>query len=197
LTKQASLEEIDKCIIQVVKEAKPENVEMLMEIVYKEFGFPGKMTHPRILHLEEDGKIRFKSNESLSIGGFVAYARSARAYWYWTTLILVSMTTLVIFTVPEDAVPFVYARYVLGLIFVLWEPGYVLVKALFPRKGLDSIERVALSFGMSLALVPLVGLLLNYSPWGIRLVSITFSLSALTVILATAAIVRGYLAQEK
>ncbi|MGA3407048.1 MAG: DUF1616 domain-containing protein [Candidatus Bathyarchaeia archaeon] len=32
------------------------------------------------------------------------------------------------------------------------------------RHELDSIERFALSVGLSLALVPLVGLLLNFSP---------------------------------
>jgi len=62
-------------------------------------------------------------------------------------------------------------RIVLGLPpFILLLPGYVLVAALYPHKGdLDPIERVALSFGLSIAIVPLIGLALNYSPWGIRL----------------------------
>jgi uncharacterized membrane protein len=49
---------------------------------------------------------------------------------------------------------------------------------------------------MSLALVPITGLLLNYTPWGIRLLPITLSLLALTLTLtltlATAALVREY-----
>ena len=61
-------------------------------------------------------------------------------------------------------------RIVLGLPFILLLPGYVLIAALYPHKGdLDPIERVALSFGLSIAIVPLIGLALNYSPWGIRL----------------------------
>ncbi|MHB8987039.1 MAG: DUF1616 domain-containing protein [Eubacteriales bacterium] len=40
----------------------------------------------------------------------------------------------------------------------------------------DGIERVALSFGLSIAVVPLVGLILNYTPWGIRLAPILASL---------------------
>jgi uncharacterized membrane protein/LysM repeat protein len=61
-------------------------------------------------------------------------------------------------------------RIVLGLPFLLLLPGYVLVAALYPRKGdLDPIESAALSFGLSIAIVPLIGLALNYSPWGIRL----------------------------
>jgi uncharacterized membrane protein len=102
----------------------------------------------------------------------------------------------------------VYLRYVLGAVFVLWLPGYAFIKALFPQnlpfakalarlsdtseKELDAIERIALSLGMSIALVPIVGLLLNYTPWGIRLTPIVLSLLALTTILSTAGIIREH-----
>jgi uncharacterized membrane protein len=57
----------------------------------------------------------------------------------------------------------------LGLPLVLFIPGYLLVAALFPGKGeIDTLERLALSLGLSIALVPLIGLGLNYTPWGIR-----------------------------
>ncbi|PKK85271.1 MAG: hypothetical protein CVT48_06175, partial [Thermoplasmata archaeon HGW-Thermoplasmata-1] len=44
------------------------------------------------------------------------------------------------------------------------------------KKGIDTIERIALSFGLSIAVVPLIGLMLNYTPWGIRLTPILVSL---------------------
>lgn len=69
-------------------------------------------------------------------------------------------------------------RVILGLPFVLFFPGYTLIAALFPRfDDLDGIERVALSFGLSIAVVPLIGLALNYTPWGIRLYPILVSLT--------------------
>jgi len=50
-------------------------------------------------------------------------------------------------------------RIILGLPLVLFLPGYSLIATLFPRKDdLDGIERVALSFGLSIAIVPLLGL---------------------------------------
>jgi len=70
-------------------------------------------------------------------------------------------------------------RLILGLPFILFIPGYILVFALFPAKktdrGIDTLERIALSFGLSIAIVPLIGLLLNYTPWGIRLEPILIS----------------------
>ena len=48
-------------------------------------------------------------------------------------------------------------RVVLGLLLVLFLPGYSLVAALFPgRDDLGGIERIALSFGISIAVVPLI-----------------------------------------
>jgi uncharacterized membrane protein len=48
---------------------------------------------------------------------------------------------------------------------VLFFPGYTLISALFPRKdSLSGVERLALSFGLSIAVVPLIGLILNYMP---------------------------------
>ena len=71
-------------------------------------------------------------------------------------------------------------RMILGLPFILFIPGYILVFALFPARktdhGIDLLERIVLSFGLSIAVVPLIGLLLNYTPWGIRLEPILFSL---------------------
>src|SRR5659263_694396 len=67
-------------------------------------------------------------------------------------------------------------RNILGLPLVLFLPGYALIAALFPAKSdLDGIERTALSFGLSIAVVPLMGLGLNYTPWGIRLLPILIS----------------------
>jgi uncharacterized membrane protein len=45
---------------------------------------------------------------------------------------------------------------------------------------------------MSLALVPLVGLLLTPTPWGIRVTPLTLSLPTLAVILSLTALIRGH-----
>ncbi|CAD7776854.1 hypothetical protein FHEFKHOI_02017 [Candidatus Methanoperedenaceae archaeon GB50] len=71
-------------------------------------------------------------------------------------------------------------RMLLGLPLVLFLPGYSLIAVLFPRRDdLSVIERIALSFGLSIAVVPLLGLALNYTPLGIRLSPVLITLSSI------------------
>ena len=64
-------------------------------------------------------------------------------------------------------------RVVLGAPVVLFVPGYVLVAALFPRRGrLSPVELAALSVGLSIALIPLLGLALQFTPYGLASESI-------------------------
>lgn len=89
------------------------------------------------------------------------------------------LAVLSIYLPVLNASPF---RIVFALPVVLFIPGYCLIAALFPGNAdIDGIERLALSFGLSIAVVPLIGLALNYTPWGIRLDPIVVSLAIFTV----------------
>ncbi len=102
--------------------------------------------------------------------------------------VLLAVATLVFTLTPLADQP---ARIPLGLLMVLFVPGYSLIAALFPKNAdLDGIERVALSFGLSIAVVPLIGLGLNYTPWGIRLTPVAISLAIFTISMAAVAHLR-------
>ncbi len=93
-------------------------------------------------------------------------------------LLVILLLTLVTAPVVEftEGVP----RIVLGVLFLLVSPGYTLMTALFPRKGImQGVERAALSLVLSFALVSLSGLVLNYTPWGIKLAPIFIFISCL------------------
>lgn len=135
------------------------------------------------------------------------------------TIVLVLLTDLVVLAPVIRETPL---RVVLGLPLVLFLPGYAFIAALFPEagsppedemddpndetepaaagagtgrlrdRGIDGIERVALSFGLSIAIVPLIGLVLNFTPWGIRLLPILTSVSGFTLVAAAVAAVRRW-----
>ena len=96
-------------------------------------------------------------------------------------LIWLDLTVLCIFFPPLNSS---IIRVIFALPVILLLPGYALIAALFPRReDLDAIERITLSFGLSIAVVPLVGLVLNYTPWGIQLEPVVVSLVLFTVFL--------------
>jgi len=111
---------------------------------------------------------------------------------YHLDIILVAAITLL--TVAFVLIPPLnktFIRTILGIILVLFIPGYSLIAALFPKWGdLDGIERAALSFGLSIAVTPLIGLALNYTPWGIRLDPILISLTIFTLAMCLIAFLR-------
>ncbi len=117
----------------------------------------------------------------------------ARRDWdIFTILGLTALLILSVYLIPDSV-----ARTVLGLPFLLFFPGYLSVTALFPEKEeLDSIERVALSFGLSIAITPLIGFLLNYTSWGIRLTPILLSISIFIVVAALLSLYRRQMAEE-
>ena len=79
-------------------------------------------------------------------------------------------------------------RVALVLPVILFIPGYCLISALFPKEGdIDLMTRIALSIGVSVAVVPLIGLGLNFTPWGIRLDPIVISLTLFTMVLIVVA----------
>lgn len=91
-------------------------------------------------------------------------------------LIIISVLALILVLVASVSSS-TWLRTIFGLPFILFFPGYTLIAALFPRKeGLSGIERLALSFGLSIAIVPLIGLILNYT-WRIDLYPILISFS--------------------
>ncbi|MDW7733669.1 MAG: DUF1616 domain-containing protein [Methanolobus sp.] len=103
-------------------------------------------------------------------------------------IVLVLLTAFFILLPPLDDSP---VRMALGIPMLLFLPGYALTAALFPgMDDLDGIERIALSFGLSIVVVPLIGFLLNYTLWGIRLLPVLVSLTVFTLAMVLIAIYR-------
>lgn len=90
---------------------------------------------------------------------------------------LLSVSLLITIGLLPDSI----VRVILGIPFVLFFPGYTLCSALYPdNEVLEWVDRLALSIGLSLSVIPLIALGLNYTPWGIRLVPVVTSLLIFT-----------------
>lgn len=82
-------------------------------------------------------------------------------------------------------------RLFLGAALVLFFPGYALLSAIWPRKKqLTIIERSVLSFGLSMAIVPLLLYPLSFTPWGIQLYSVSLTILCFIITMLVAAFYR-------
>lgn len=70
-------------------------------------------------------------------------------------------------------------RLILGFVDLLLLPGYLIHLIFFPRaEDIDLPERFALSFGLSIALIPILALILNYLPGQLSFNNVVISESA-------------------
>jgi uncharacterized membrane protein len=91
-----------------------------------------------------------------------------------------------------------FLRTYLGVLLVLFLPGYALTAAIFPaKKDLEGIERAVISLGLSIALVPTMGLVLNYTTWGIREITLLTGLSVFILLMCAIAYYRRNLLLEE
>jgi len=181
--------EIPEQGLTVLMASSGESVDVLLSLL-SDAGFDEIEASRLIYYGEKYGHIRLvDSNPPRDLVGFIWSWYSA---WAWAVLCFLVVTSLSVFVLPQVE-PWIYLRYVFGAVYVLYVPGAVFIEALYPKRDeLEDLERFALGVGLSLALVPLVGLVLNYTPWGIRLNPIYAGLSLLTLVLTGAGVYRKY-----
>ena len=115
----------------------------------------------------------------------------------WDLALVDILAVALVFIVFVFPVP--WLRIALGFPFIIFSPGYVLIAVLFPKKGsLSPIERIALSLGLSIAVVLFIGLMLNYTPWGIKLYPLLLSVSFFILLMSGIAwYARGRISSEE
>ena len=199
LSSNSKANDLTETILKVINEKKPQSVKQLTTMLKESLDLEEKVILESVLKLQAEGVIKLE-NQPLQSRSLATYLKTGEAIWYWVTIAAGAITAALVFTISENVYPWVYVRNVFGVIFVLFLPGYAFIKALFPVNlpaktstgNLETIERIALSVGMSIAIVSIVGLLLYYSPWGLDLTAIVLSLFAFTLVFATVAVARKY-----
>lgn len=181
---------LEELIINVVEEKKPKKVRELASYLKKTYKISTKTTIRLVKQLEKNGKLTLRKKSPLELRtpaqttlkpqSVLNYLQSPQATDVWIVLALALTAIVAALLIPENLYPVVILRWILGSLFVLFLPGYAITAAVFPKRELDLTEKVAVGFGLSLAISPLVGLILNFTPWGITLTPILICLSLIT-----------------
>ena len=93
-----------------------------------------------------------------------------RGTYFNDIFLLLLLTAFTMLSIFIPILSTTYLKAVLGIVFVSFLPGYAFISYLFPKKSTINLsERLLLSFATSIALVTLLGFILNYTPFGIHL----------------------------
>lgn len=203
MSDNSTTDELIQKILGIITENRPQSVKQLMAILSEDRNIDEKEILEIVFRLQAERKIKL-GEQTLESMNFNSYLRTGGAIWYWVVLAAEVIIATMIFTIPENLYPWIYIRNVLGLVFVLFLPGYVFIKTLFPDNitnkestgDFEKIERLAFSFGVSLTIIPLIGLLSYYSPWGLDLTVIVLILLVFISVFATTAIIREHKAKK-
>ncbi len=94
------------------------------------------------------------------------------------TIALLILLVLAIVSISTQVLTETPFRMILGLTLVLFLPGYFLVTILFPPKiSLSGIEQVGTTIFLSVSILTFIGIGLNRTPYGIRLIPVLICIS--------------------
>ncbi|HZK61774.1 MAG TPA: DUF1616 domain-containing protein, partial [Anaerovoracaceae bacterium] len=194
-------------VLRVVDEKNPRTLRELVLLVQKDSESTERAVLDVVLKLKDEGRIRLSDSSLSVLSSFSSYLMSSFALWFWVGTAIALLTMVVTLFIGENFYPWSFIRNILGLIFVLWLPGFAFIKAVFPVKtelkssnnltNLTNVERIALSVIMSLSWIALISLVLNFTPWGINVMSILLSLSSFSLVLLVVAVIREYLTRNE
>ena len=182
------MKDLTEAVLKKSTETKKVTVSRLVQDVSETLPCRTDSVIAELIRLEAEGRLHIE--EPAPYRTLSQYIRSLASAWFWETT-LVSALSLVLLLVSQG--PLLYLRYVFGGLLVLMLPGFSLVSLLYPKKTqLDFPTRMVLSFVMSLSIVILVGLVLNYTAFGLSLVATALSLTVISEILLFLAVARRF-----
>ena len=98
-------------------------------------------------------------------------------------ILLLFLTALTLLSIFNPILSNTILKQVLGIIFIAFLPGYAIISFLFPiNDEINMSERLLLSFATSIAIIGLIGFILNYTSFGIHLAIIALILTIIIIL---------------
>ena len=178
-------------IRDVIRTRHPETVGQLARMLTETQGFEESRYVDTVKSMMKDGSLTLgqPSHEIYSVLDYM-FALTVSGE-FWLIFVLACTAPILIYLLPSQF-PLSVFRWIFGAILICL-PGYSTIKLLFPTTELEFPEQLVLSVGLTLGIVPIIGFVLNFTPWGIRFQPVITSLAAYTIVAVTAAASRNYL----
>ena len=178
--------------INIITYTNPKTLKELVEILEKETNINKNIIIEYLIKLNQENIIVLKNNNLSKPNNIKEYFLSKHSHWFWivSTATIISFLTTIILNDKSSLL--IYLRHILGTFLVIFLPGYSVSKIFFLSKQISKIERVLLSITLSIIIVPLLGLTMNYVNWNINIISTTTIIILITLISSFIAALREY-----
>lgn len=176
---KANEDEFRALVIKKVNEAPDLTVNDLVNIMEKERNVPQKITIKIVQELQSEGKISLKEEK-------VSHFYTNWVFWVISFSIL---TSLLVISDIQSIFLMIVLKYLFGTFYLFFIPGYSFTNLI--SRDMPIIEKIGLSFALSIAIVSLTGLFLTYTPFRLTLLTITLSLFVEIVIFSSSALYKN------
>ena len=151
--------------------------------------------HAAARRLERKGVMNV-SEERVPLSFFRNLAKLESNAPFWIAIFTSAAVMAAIYIVPMGELGMIVRR-IAGALFLFVIPGYTITNFFIQRNRLSSIERVAVSVGLSLAIVAVIGIMLSYSLIGVTIEAVIAFVASFIVALAFLASYKDYLARQR
>ncbi|OLS32817.1 MAG: hypothetical protein HeimAB125_05100 [Candidatus Heimdallarchaeota archaeon AB_125] len=176
---------VEKTVQKILTEEKPKTVRKLIQRTLELTEAEEKQVFQIIKDLERKNAIQLGSpkitrNLPKSFSEYL-FKHHYFSTEFWVILSLCSLFFLTVLLIPETS-PVLFIRVIIGGIFGIFVPGWVITNLIFPRlnETIDQYERILLSLGINLGIMIFSGLILNQI-WVIETPSFVITIGSLTL----------------
>ena len=183
----------NEVIKEIIERKQPSTGEELVAIVTEELKMSRDEAIDVLLKLEDQEEIFFTKLPVGYPASLVEYLLTPWAYWYWVVIGTSIVAVASVLTAPSGLSFLTYIRYLSTPFFLMFIPGLCVTRILYLGEDIGNLKLVVMSIGISVSLTSVIGLLLNYTPWGISTKALTFTVFLLVLALASVAMIREHI----
>ncbi|TFF83929.1 DUF1616 domain-containing protein [Candidatus Heimdallarchaeota archaeon] len=171
---------------RILETERPATIRELVELIIEKYDLSEEKIICVLREQERSDELTLREPEPtpitlpLTLKAYF-FEKNFFALEFWIVLSVILLTTILVFIDVQEGF-FFYLRYIIVSFFMLIITGWTFTSALFPELDgkLRLIERAATAIGMSIVIIILDGLFLNYT-FGFTVPAIGISLIIITI----------------
>ncbi|ADY01247.1 hypothetical protein VMUT_1040 [Vulcanisaeta moutnovskia 768-28] len=181
-----SIGKLDDEILMIIHNNPCISVSDLISNLSRKYNLPDYLIAYKVWLLWKKGLINLSAFNTQSSAA--QYLFSIESLWFWISL---AITYIAFASIYVNNLVINFIRYFVGAIFITFVLGYAVVEFVYPKGDeVSPLERFVLSLGLSITIIPIVGVILSYMPFKYTVYSVSAALTILASIMLILALAR-------